>query len=94
VPESSVLDDILTKSFDCISCQLHGDVAPVGPPAGNCIVNLDDILCLLAGFANAANCRSGDIAPCGGNGIINLDDILSGLGAFAGSYACPPPCPS
>lgn len=56
--------------------------------------NLDDILCVLAGFADIDNCPNGDLAPttgpsaCQGNGIINLDDILSILAAFGGANPC------
>lgn len=77
---------------NCTACQLHGDVSPLGPPTGNCAVDLDDILCVLAGFSDFSNCMAGDIAPCGGNNVINLDDILSALGAFAGDYNCSHPC--
>lgn len=56
--------------------------------------NLDDILCVLSGFSNFANCPNGDLAPttgplaCQGNDLINLDDILAVLGAFAGQDPC------
>lgn len=66
-----------------------GDVTP---PGGNGLVNLDDILCVLAGFSSVANCLDGDIQPCGGNGVINLDDILGVLAAFAGANTCPSGC--
>jgi len=66
-----------------------GDVAP---PGGNGVVDLDDILCLLDGFAEEANCPNGDLVPCGGNGTIDLDDILAVLDAFAGDAACGSPC--
>ncbi len=62
--------------------------------AGPTAANLDDILCVLTGFANFALCPAGDIAPttgpdaCQGNDIINLDDILAVLGAFSGSDPC------
>ncbi len=53
------------------------------------IVNIDDILCTLAGFANLNDCRNADVAPpCMGNGVINLDDILRVLGAFGGENLC------
>lgn len=68
------------------ACVRYGDVAPF--PGGNRIVNLDDILCVLAGFANPTACPNADIAPCEGNLIINLDDILAVLGAFAGGNPC------
>ncbi len=66
------------------SCLRFGDVRA---PA-NGVVNLDDILCLVSGFSNFANCSDGDLHPCGGNGIISLDDILSVLNAFAGGNPC------
>ncbi len=66
------------------ACGVYGDIAQ--PQNG--IVNLDDILCVLQGFASLSNCPLGDLAPCGGNGAINLDDILGVLNAFAGSDPC------
>jgi cysteine-rich repeat protein len=65
-------------------CSKFGDVTK--PPNG--IVNLDDILCVLGGFAAIANCPNADLNPCGGNGIVNLDDILSVLAAFGGANQC------
>lgn len=62
----------------------YGDVNCTGGP-----VNLDDILCTLAGFSDVGSCRNADIAPpCTGNGIINLDDILRVLAAFSGTLPC------
>jgi hypothetical protein len=55
--------------------------------AGN-IVNLDDILCVLAGFSSLIRCPDADINPCGGNGLINLADILDTLNAFGGANPC------
>jgi hypothetical protein len=52
------------------------------------IVNLDDILCSLSGFASLALCLEADINPCGGNGLINLGDILDVLAAFGGANPC------
>ena len=69
---------------------LFGDVVP---PGGNGIADIDDLLCVLAGFADAAECPDGDLAPCGGNGVIDIDDVLVELLAFAGEFACPHPCP-
>lgn len=63
----------------------YGNVNCAGPAAPN----LDDILCVLAGFGNYAACVNADIAPpCTGNNIINLDDILAVLAAFAGADPC------
>lgn len=52
------------------------------------LINLDDILYVLAGFSSAATHANADINPCGGNGIINLDDVLAVLSAFAGNDPC------
>ncbi len=73
------------SGFCVFTCERYGDVQP---PGGNGVVNLDDILCILGGFANFANCPNADINPCGGNGVINLDDILAVLGAFSGANPC------
>jgi hypothetical protein len=55
----------------------------------NNIVNLDDLLCVLAGFSSFALCPNADIAPpCTGDGVINLDDILRELAAFGGANPC------
>jgi len=80
----------------CTQCQRYGDLVPPGPPAGNCVVDLDDILCVLDDFGGLCEGVDGiaDIAPCGGNAVIDLDDILAVLDAFGGNYACPHPCPA
>lgn len=67
----------------------YGNVNGIGPTSPN----LDDILCVLAGFANMNNCTNGDIrgtagTPCVPNNIISLDDILAVLGAFGGADLC------
>lgn len=72
---------ILTVS-NCAS--VFGDVKT--PLDG--IVNIDDILCVLAGFSNFSNCPLGDLQPCFGNGVISLDDILWVLAAFGGVDHC------
>lgn len=70
---------------ECVyTCTTFGNVNC----GANHVVNLDDILCVLAGFGGFAACPNGDIHPCAGNGLINLDDILGVLGAFAGSNPC------
>ncbi len=70
----------------CVSTPIEfGDVTCDGPPQPN----LDDILCVLSGFANFNICPNGDIAPnCVGNDAINLDDILAVLAAFSGGDPC------
>ena len=64
----------------------YGNVNCAGPPGQT---NLDDVLCVLNGFANIVNCPNGDISPaCTGNNIINLDDILAVLSALGGANPC------
>lgn len=84
-----VTDQIITLTVGAAACDpVHGDVHPVGPPTGNCLVTLDDILCVLNGFSQPLTCPGADLVPCGGNGLINLDDILSVLAAFGGAHLC------
>lgn len=73
----------------CLSCS-PGCVAGNEFGNANCFgaVTIDDILCVLAGFASMTNCPHGDIAPCLGNNNINLDDILAVLAAFGGTDPC------
>lgn len=84
-------DDNACNHASCMSgtcaftCERYGDVQP---PGGNGVVNLDDILCVLGGFANFTSCSNADIYPCSGNAVVSLDDILAALGAFAGANPC------
>lgn len=56
---------------------------------GSAHPNLDDILCVFAGFGTYENCPNADIAPsCEGDGIIDVDDILAVLAAFGGADPC------
>jgi len=53
------------------------------------VIDLDDILCVLDGFAVYSVCPNADIAPgCAPSGGIDLDDILAVLDAFAGIDPC------
>ncbi len=86
-----VADEDVCTCDRCISnvCEFlpvrFGNVNCQGPA----IANLDDILCVLAGFASFAACPNGDLAPgCTGNNLINLDDILRVLSAFGGGDPC------
>lgn len=74
-------------SGTCVSTPIEfGNVNCAGPPSQ---VNLDDILCVLAGFGGFNNCPNADVHPfCTGNGVINLDDILAVLAAFGGYDPC------
>ena len=72
---------------DPYPCLCRGDVFPGG---GNGLIDIDDLLCGLQGFADILSCPDADLIPCGGNGIIDIDDIVALLNAFAGVCA---PCP-
>ncbi len=74
-------------------CQLYGDVFPTGYAVGDCKVDLDDILCALAGFAQPSACPDANVMPCGGDAAIDVDDILAVVAAFGGNYSCPHPIP-
>lgn len=71
-----------------------GDVNGSGATGASPIPDLDDILCVIAGFGDPASCLNGDVAPttgpnaCQGDGLINLDDLLAVLAAFAGDDPC------
>ncbi|MEK6676877.1 MAG: hypothetical protein AABZ47_14630 [Planctomycetota bacterium] len=74
----------------CGTCNLYGELQP---PGGNCLVDVDDLICLLQGFANMLDCPGSDLYPCdGGDGIVDVDDLIAELAAFAGDYFCPHPC--
>ena len=66
---------------------IYGDVDGTGT------VDIDDVLCVLSGFAAAALCPPGDIFPCEGNGLTDIDDVIAILAAFAELQPCPDPCP-
>lgn len=64
-------------------------------------VTLDDILCILQGFAGEHDCAplsAQDISPCSategpiGDGVVNLNDLLASLQAFSGTSDCVGPC--
>lgn len=56
---------------------------------GPVLPNLDDVLCVIAGFGHFDSCPNADLAPmCVGNNIINLDDILAVMRGFAGQDPC------
>jgi hypothetical protein len=88
-----------TLCVHTVDCQLHGDVFPTDPPPGNCIVDLDDVIYVLAGFASANPCVThpgANLLPCGQpcqSSPTDLDDALSVLAAFAGDYDCSHPDP-
>ena len=73
------------------ACDESDDTA-YGDVNGDGIVDFDDILCVLNGFAgdfSVCSFEDVDIDPCGGNGTVDFDDILAVLNAFGGA---PDPC--
>jgi hypothetical protein len=69
----------------------YGDI--VVQPGDDGVPDITDVLCVLDGFRNAADCANGDIAPCGGDGAIDVGDVLAILDGFQGIFPCPDPCP-
>ena len=70
---------------ECACGFAYGDVDRNG------VINIFDLLCVLAGFAgdfNVCPFEDDDLAPCGGNGLINIFDLLAVLGGFAGIDPC------
>ncbi len=88
------------------TCQLYGDVFPYdaddpdGQPVGNCMVDIDDLLVMLAAFsASPSHCPAYpdavNLFPCDQvctDGVVDIDDVVSALSAFGRVYACPHPC--
>jgi hypothetical protein len=68
-----------------------------GEVDGSIGVDVDDLLCVLDGFAGTfLDCPlvACDLGPCAADRQITLDDILQACDAIAGeSFACPSPCP-
>jgi len=91
IGEGTSLDENGNGIPDECDCTLdvYGDMEP---PAGNGIIDLDDITCVLDGFADSSDCPGADLHPCGGNGLIDVDDIFAVLDAFADDPACPDSC--
>jgi hypothetical protein len=87
------VNDVCDESALCAGTPvvvLYGDV---DPPGGNGIVDVDDLTCLVYGYAEAAACPGADIHPCGGDDDIDVDDLLEIVRAYGGFFACPHPCP-
>jgi DNA-binding beta-propeller fold protein YncE len=74
-------------------CQLYADVHPPGPSPGDCLVDLQDIVCVADAFVDVGLCPGADVHPCVPDGSVNLDDILAALDSFAGHPVCDAPCP-
>ncbi len=86
-------NDTCDDAATCLgSPVVFGDVFPIG--IGDGIVELGDILCLVAGYDVLADCPDGDIIPCGGgDGLIELSDLMAGLDGYSGIDTCLTPCP-
>ena len=60
------------------------DIAPAGPPPGNGVVNVEDLLAVISEWGlciDPGNCPA-DIAPCGGNAAVNVEDLLAIIGSW------------
>jgi len=82
---SACFRDLCVDGACRLTSVAYGDVDGSG---GDSPIDLDDIFCVLDGFASPALCPNGDIHPCVRNGDIDLDDILAVLDAFEGANPC------
>jgi sugar lactone lactonase YvrE len=80
-------------ALDLRCCRLYGDIYPPVDPPGDCYVDVDDLVCVVAGYGDMKLCPSADIEPCGGDGDVDVDELVALFAAYAGIYACPSPCP-
>jgi len=81
-------DDNACTLDDCTNGLCVHPVTGYGDVNGSGLVDLDDILCVLDGFAASVDCVNADIYPCQPNGLIDIDDILAELDAYNGDGAC------
>jgi hypothetical protein len=102
--EQIVPDSTYTARCECPSATVAEEAAGLtfrwGDVDGNTVVNLSDVMLIVAAFQgdySEVTREAADLDPCTPNGVINLDDIMSAVGAFQGEiYAdtgCPMPCP-
>jgi len=101
---SSGLEQPLECRSDCGSPGLPDLSQPVdlatwpwGDVDGTGVVDVDDLLCMLDGFAGKfpiCTMVALDLMDCQPSGQIDVDDILAVLDGFSGvPYPCPPLCP-
>ena len=81
-------DGVFCTSDACDGGTCVNDAIVYGDVNDSGVVDLDDILCVIAGFGAADACPTADIAGCEANGLIDLDDILAIIGAFGGTDPC------
>jgi hypothetical protein len=77
----------------CTGTRITVLYADIFPPGGDGAVDVDELVCLVGGYANMDDCPEGDIEPCGGDADIDVDDLVNMVRAYAGDFACPHPCP-
>ncbi|MEK6677525.1 MAG: M12 family metallo-peptidase, partial [Planctomycetota bacterium] len=97
--DSSVCDDGQDCTLDMCNpdtgaCVFVSGAIPFGDLDFSGWVDVDDVVCVMAAYANPAECPNADIYPCnGGDGRVDVDDVVSVLSAHAGEVICPSPCP-
>jgi len=81
-PRATVID-MGAREFVPPSCP--ADISPVGPPVGNGLVNVDDLLAVINNWGDAGlpGLTPGDVDF---NGVVNVDDVLTVINAWG---VCP-----
>jgi hypothetical protein len=64
---------------------VYGDIYP---PGGDDMVDVDDLVRMVAGYADPQQFPEADIFPCGGNVDVDVDDLTAVVHAFGGIYFC------
>lgn len=83
------LDSAVCTFDSCVDGVCQTRLIAYGDVNNSSVPDLDDILCVIAGFGDFLICPNGDLAPaCTGDGLIDLDDILAVIDAFGGGDPC------
>lgn len=84
-------DDAVPDACDNCPAAYNPGQGVFGDANGDSAVDLQDILCVLDGFAGRfvkCSLSSVDLAPCGGDGAVDLLDILAVLDAYESGALC------
>ena len=89
--EADCYDGNVCTQDQCIAGTCRNSLSKYGDVDHNGVINIFDLLCILAGFGgNFSTCSfvDDDIAPCEPNDTIDIFDLLAVLVAFSGGDPC------